>query len=155
MRTRQREREREENLEFMLLCCEDVKEIRMKRQKVNQVTSGKVRAVGERNKKYGYFCHPIGLNVFSPIFSPFWREEFLWAQVENAWAPHESFLSPPPNYTTHKFIFSPILSPKFFILPISPPNNHTLKDQNPLFLTVHDIGELLHKDVIYYDRSST
>ena len=53
MRRRHRERERErENLEFMLLCCEDAKEIRMKMQKVNQIIgSGKVRGVGESNKK--------------------------------------------------------------------------------------------------------
>ena len=48
MRTRHQERERE----FMLLCCEDAKEIRMKMQKVNQVIgSGKVRGLGESNKK--------------------------------------------------------------------------------------------------------
>ena len=46
---------------------------------------------------------------------------------ENAWAPYKSFLSLPPNQTTHKFIFSHIFSPKFSILPISPPNKHTLK----------------------------
>ena len=54
------------------------------------------------------------------------RKVFM-GQGENAWAPYKSFLSLPPNQTTHKFIFSHIISPKFSILLISPPNKHTLK----------------------------
>ena len=83
--------------------------------------------VGEGNKKWGYFCHTTSLKVFSLIFSPFWREKFLWAQVKNVWIPHKSFLSSPHNQTTYKFIFFPIFFPKFSILPISPPNKYTFK----------------------------
>ena len=42
--------------------------------------------------------------------------------MENAWAPHKSFLSPHPNQTTHKHIFFP----KFSIHYISLLNKHTI-----------------------------
>ena len=51
---------------------------------INWARRGKVTGVGESNKRWGYFCHTTGLNIFSHIFSLFWREKFLWVRVENA-----------------------------------------------------------------------
>ena len=53
----------------------------------------------------------------------FEETNFVGTQLENIQASHKSFLSPPPNQTTHKFIFSP----KFSIHLISHPNKHTLR----------------------------
>ena len=88
-----------------------------------------MREVGESNKKWGYFCHTASLNVFS-LFSLHFGEKSFCGLGWKIPRPHTKVFFPllsPPNQTTHKFIFSPIFFQKNFILPISPPNKHTLK----------------------------
>ena len=53
-------------------------------------------------------------NSPDPIFSPFWETNFVRAWVENAWAPHKSFLSlSQPNNTQTHFLSKIFHSPYF------------------------------------------
>ena len=73
MRTRQKKRKKEENLEqFTLLCCEGAKKvIRMKRQKVNQVTGVVGKREGQVSAlKLGYLCKLYHLPSFLLSFPP-------------------------------------------------------------------------------------
>ena len=72
---KKKKREEEDNLEYTLLCCEDAKkEIRMKRQKGNQVTgNGKVRGVGEYNKGENICLIYYPCQLFSLVFLPNWE----------------------------------------------------------------------------------
>ena len=91
-----------------MLCYEDTKkEIRTKRQKINQVTgSGKVRRVGECNKDEDicviYYLH----HLFSLDFLPNWEDKIMWAR-RDYFPPHFLSLvfSPEPN--KRKFYFPP------------------------------------------------
>ena len=72
---KKKKKEEEDNLEYTLLCCEDAKkEIRMKRQKGNQVTgNGKVRGVGEYNKGENICVIYYPCQLFSLVFLPNWE----------------------------------------------------------------------------------
>ena len=57
------------------------------------------------------------------VFSPVQRDGFLWAYVENGWAPPKNFLS----FSTYQTTLTSILSHLFSIHPILPPIKHTLE----------------------------
>ena len=71
------------------------------------------------------FSHKTPPTLFSLHFGV---TSFRWARVENAWAPPKIFLSLPPYQTTPFFIFSPIFSPNFSILPKIHPSKHSVSE---------------------------
>ena len=118
-RERERERERREPRVHVAMREDAKKEIRTKRQKVNQVIgSEKVRGVSECNKSKNicviYYSHYL----FSLVFLSNWEGKIMWAQRD--YFPHHflSLLFSLSNQIRKNFIFHHIFLSFFSILSI-------------------------------------
>ena len=78
----------------------------------------------------GVFCP----NIFSFVFSQFWRENFFVDSERKHLSPTIYFPYSPPNQIHFKKVFLPIFSLKFSIHLISPPNKHTLREKNLAYI---------------------
>jgi len=70
---------------------------------------------------YGYFCQ-LGKNSSSLSFLSIFGRKLFCGPEEKAPEPHNLFSFLPTQPNTIKKVFLPVFSPKFFVLPILPPN---------------------------------